>query len=201
MKLVLASQNPKKLGEMQDILSHLGVEVVLQSALDVYVDVEETGKTFGENAEMKARAVMEATGLPAIGDDSGLAVDALGGKPGIYSARYGGPGLSDAERYRLLLQNMQGEKDRACRFVCAIACCFPDGRVLTAEGTCEGAVGTEPRGEGGFGYDPVFYLPEQGRTMAELTPYEKHQISHRGKALRQFAQQMAAEAAETKPER
>ncbi len=201
MTLVLASQNQKKLGEMQEILSHLGVEVVLQSALGVHVDVEETGQTFAENAWLKAHAVMQETGQPAIADDSGLVVDALGGAPGIYSARYGGEDLDDVDRYRLLLRNMEGEANRACRFVCAIACCFPDGSVLTAEGICEGVVGEAPRGEGGFGYDPIFFLPEMERSMAELTPMEKHNISHRGNALRQFAQKMAARAAEMKPER
>ena len=199
MKLVLASQNQKKQKEMQDILSHLGIEVVLQSDLGVHVDVDETGETFEENAWLKAHAVMAATGLPAIGDDSGLVVDALGGRPGVYSARYGGPGLDDEGRYRLLLQQMEGEKDRRCRFVCAIACCFPDGTVLRAEGACEGTIGMEPRGEGGFGYDPIFFLPDLGRSMAELTPEEKHHISHRGNALRCFVEKMAAQKAEMMP--
>ena len=190
MKLVLASQNQKKLREMQEILSHLGIEVVMQSELGVQIDVEETGTTFLENAWLKARAVQKATGLSAIADDSGLVVDALDGAPGIYSARYGGPGLDDTGRYRLLLHQMEGKENRSCRFVCAIACCLEDGTEIEAEGTCEGVVGTEPRGEGGFGYDPVFYLPQLGRSIAELTAEEKHAISHRGSALRQFAAKM-----------
>ena len=125
MKLVLASKNAHKLVEMRDILSQLGVEVVLESEVGVDVDVEETGATFEENAFLKARAVMEASGLPAIADDSGLCVDALNGAPGVYSARYGGPGLDDVGRYRLLLENMRGQLDRRCRFVSAICCCFP----------------------------------------------------------------------------
>ena len=123
MKLVLASKNAHKLVEMRDILSQLGVEVVLESEVGVDVDVEETGATFEENAFLKARAVMEASGLPAIADDSGLCVDALNGAPGVYSARYGGPGLDDVGRYRLLLENMRGQLDRRCRFVSAICCC------------------------------------------------------------------------------
>ena len=127
MKLVLASKNKKKLVETQEILSALGVEVVLQSEVGVDVDVEETGTTFAENSALKARAVCEASGLPAIADDSGLCVDALNGAPGVYSARYGGEGLDDVERYQLLLQNMRGQLDRRCGFVSAICCAFPNG--------------------------------------------------------------------------
>ena len=134
MKLVLASKNAHKLVEMRDILSQLGVEVVLESEVGVDVDVEETGATFEENAFLKARAVMEASGLPAIADDSGLCVDALNGAPGVYSARYGGPGLDDVGRYRLLLENMRGQLDRRCRFVSAICCCFPNGDRVEARG-------------------------------------------------------------------
>ena len=137
MKLVLASKNQKKLVEMRDILSHMGVEVCLQSDVGVDVDVEETGTTFEENSLLKARAVMEASGLPAIADDSGLCVDALGGAPGVYSARYGGPGLDDVGRYRLLLENMKGQP-RGAKFVSVITCCFPNGDVLTARGECPG---------------------------------------------------------------
>ena len=134
MKLVLASKNAHKLVEMRDILSQLGVEVVLESEVGVDVDVEETGATFEENAFLKARAVMEASGLPAIADDSGLCVDALNGAPGVYSARYGGEGLDDTGRYRLLLENMKGQMPRTAKFVSVITCCFPNGDVLTARG-------------------------------------------------------------------
>lgn len=187
MKLVLASQNQKKLVELQEILNDLGVTVLSQNELGVQVEVEETGKTFAENALLKAEAVMQRTGLPAIADDSGLMVDALGGAPGVYSARYGGPDLDDAGRYQLLLEAMKGKNPRSCRFVSAIACCFPNGDVLQAEGSCEGQLAEAPRGEGGFGYDPIFYVPELQKTMAELTAEEKNQISHRGRALRSFA--------------
>lgn len=186
MKFVLASQNKHKLAEMQAILSAHGVEVVLQSDMGIHVDVEETGETFAENAMLKARAVMEASGLPAIADDSGVCADALNGAPGVYSARYGGPELDDAGRYRLLLANMQGAKTRAAHFTSAIACVFPNGDTLEAEGICPGTIAFAPQGDGGFGYDPVFFLPELRKTYAQLTPEEKAAVSHRGKALAVF---------------
>ena len=185
MKLVLASKNAKKLVEMQEILSHLGVEVCLQSEVGVDVDVEETGTTFEENSLLKARAVMEASGLPAIADDSGLCVDALNGAPGVYSARYGGEGLDDVGRYRLLLKNMRG-MPRAARFVSVITCCFPNGDVLTSRGECPGTIAFAPQGEGGFGYDPIFFIPPLKKTFAQLNAEEKNAISHRGKALEAF---------------
>ena len=186
MKLVLASKNSHKLVEMRDILSQLGVEVVLESDVGIDVDVEETGTTFEENAFLKAHAVMEASGLPAIADDSGLCVDALGGAPGVYSARYGGPGLDDAGRYRLLLDNLRGQLDRRGKFVSAICCCFPNGDTVTARGECPGTIAYAPRGENGFGYDPIFFLPSLKKTFAQLPPGEKNAISHRGNALREF---------------
>ena len=187
MKFVLATHNPGKIQEMQAILSQLGVEVVSPAELGVDVDVEETGETFAENAMLKAKAICAAAGLPAIADDSGLCVDALNGGPGVYSARYGGEGLDDAGRTALLLQNMRGQTTRAAHFACAIACVFPDGKTLTAEGRCDGAVAFAPMGTGGFGYDPVFLVPEKGKTFSQLTEAEKNEISHRGKALRDFA--------------
>jgi len=189
MKLVLASKNAHKLVEMRDILSRLGVEVVLESEVGVDVDVEETGATFEENAFLKARAVMEASGLPAIADDSGLCVDALNGAPGVYSARYGGPGLDDVGRYRLLLENMRGQLDRRCRFVSAICCCFPNGDRVEARGECPGTLAYAPKGEDGFGYDPVFFVPALKKTFAELSP-EKNAISHRGNALTAFREKL-----------
>ena len=192
MKVVLASKNAHKLQELQDILSAQGVEVILESAAGVDVEVEETGTTFEENSLLKARAVMEASGLPAIADDSGLMVDALNGAPGVYSARYGGPGLDDAGRYRLLLENMRGVLDRKCRFVSAITLCMPSGDIVTARGECPGTLAYAPQGENGFGYDPIFFVPEKKKTFAQLTSEEKNAISHRGRALQLFQEKLAA---------
>lgn len=187
MKLVLASKNQHKLVEMQTILGQLGLEVVLEQDVGVDVDVEETGTTFLENALLKAEAVCAASGMAAIADDSGLVVDALDGAPGVYSARYGGK-HSDAERTALLLENMAQvpEEKRTARFVSAIACALPDGRVVTAQGSCEGVILFETRGNNGFGYDPIFYVPQLGKTFAEADSSEKNALSHRGKALNEF---------------
>jgi len=190
MKLVLASKNQKKLAEMNDILSHLGVEVCSEADAGVDVEVEETGTTFEENSLLKAKAVMEASGLPAIADDSGLCVECLGGAPGVYSARYGGDELDDAARYRLLLENMRGQMTRAAKFVSVITCCFPNGDTLTARGECPGTIAYAPMGEGGFGYDPVFFVPEMKKTFAQLSAEEKNAISHRGTALKLFRKQL-----------
>ena len=190
MKLVLASKNPKKLKEMNEILSGMGVEVCLQADVGIDIDVEETGTTFEENSLLKAKAVMEASGLPAIADDSGLCVDALNGAPGVYSARYGGEGLDDTGRYRLLLANMPRGAARTAKFVSVITCCFPNGDVLTARGECPGTIAFAPMGEGGFGYDPVFFLPKLKKTFAQLSAEEKNAISHRGKALAVFKEKL-----------
>ena len=186
MKLVLASKNQKKLAEMNRILTRLGVEVCSEAEAGVDLEVEETGTTFEENSLLKARAVMEASGLPAIADDSGLCVDCLNGAPGVYSARYGGEELTDEGRYRMLLENMRGQMTRTAKFVSVITCCFPNGDVLTARGECPGTIAYAPMGEGGFGYDPVFFVPELKKTFAQLTAGEKNAISHRGKALEAF---------------
>ena len=186
MKVVLASQNKHKLTEIQAILSRFDMELVLQSELGVSIDVDESGSSFEENSEMKARAVMEATGLPAIADDSGLCVDVLGGAPGIYSARYGAPDcVTDRDRLNYLLQNMRGVRsdERTARFVCVITLLYPDGRKLVARGSCEGLIAFEPRGEDGFGYDPVFYVPSMGCTFAQMGADCKNRISHRANAL------------------
>lgn len=192
MKFVLASHNPGKLAEMQSILSGYGVEVVSPAEVGVSLEVEETGGTFGENAMLKAKAYCEASGLPAIADDSGLCVDALNGGPGVYSARYGGEDLDDRGRCMLLLSNMRGQTTRAAHFSCAIACAFPDGRTLTTEGRCDGAIAFAPLGDGGFGYDPLFLLTEKGKTFGQLSPEEKSAVSHRGKALAAFAAELGA---------
>ena len=186
MKYVLATHNPGKLKEMGAILARFGVEVVSPKDLGLTVEVEETGATFAENAMLKAKAICAAAQLPAIADDSGLCVDALNGGPGVYSARYGGEGLDDRGRYMLLLNNMRGQTTRAAHFACAIACAFPNGDTLTAEGRCDGTIAFAPMGEGGFGYDPVFFVPEKAKTFGQLTAEEKSAISHRGRALESF---------------
>ena len=186
LRVVLATHNAGKIRELADPMADFGIEVVGLSAFPEIGEIEETGTTFEENSLLKARAVMEASGLPAIADDSGLCVDALNGAPGVYSARYGGPGLDDPGRVRLLLENMRGQMPRTCRFVSVITCCFPNGDVLSARGECEGTVAFTPIGEGGFGYDPVFFVPPLKKTFAQLTAEEKNAISHRGKALEAF---------------
>ncbi len=186
MKFVLASKNAHKLTEMQRILGELGVEVVLESDVGVDIDVEETGETFEENSLLKARAVMEATGLPAIADDSGLCVTALAGGPGVYSARYGGEGLTDQDRYRLVLEGLKGQVDRSAKFVSVVTACFPGGDVLVARGECPGVIAYAPQGDNGFGYDPVFFVPALRKTFAQMTAEEKNSISHRGRALEKF---------------
>ena len=190
MKFVLATHNPGKLREMSAILGELGVEVVSPADVGITVDVEETGTTFAENAMLKAKAICAAEGLPAIADDSGLCVDALNGGPGVYSARYGGEGLDDKGRYMLLLNSMRGQTTRKAHFACAIACAFPNGDELTAQGQCDGAIAFAPMGEGGFGYDPVFLVPEKAKTFSQLTAEEKNAISHRGRALAAFAEKL-----------
>ena len=190
MKAVLASKNPHKLQELQAILGGLGIEVVLESALGLDIDVDETGTTFEENSRLKAETVMRAANMPTIADDSGLMVDALDGAPGVYSARFGPKGHdgTDDERIAYLLERMQDIPDerRTARFVCVITCLWPDGREIVARGECSGRILHEKHGAGGFGYDPVFYLPEYGMTYAELPPKKKNEISHRGNALREF---------------
>ena len=186
MKMILASNNAKKLRELKAILSDMGVELCSQREAGCDFEVEETGTTFAENAYLKAAAVVEATGVAAIADDSGLMVDALNGEPGVYSARYapGGHDASDKEKYEYLLKKLEGVKDRDAKFVSSICCIFPNGDIIRCEGECAGKILLSPRGEGGFGYDPVFYLPELEKTYAELAPEEKNAISHRGNALK-----------------
>ncbi len=187
MKFVLASKNPHKLTELQRILGELGVEVVLEADVGVDLDVEETGQTFEENSLLKAKAVMEATGLPAIADDSGLCVTALNGAPGVYSARYGGDDKGGyAHRYELVLEALKGQLDRSAKFVSVVTACFPGGDVLTARGECPGTIAYAPQGDNGFGYDPVFFVPSMRKTFAQMTSEEKNSISHRGRALEKF---------------
>ena len=193
MKIVLASKNPHKLVEISKITEKFGFELVLQSQLGLDLDVEETGTTFEENSYQKAYAVMKATGLPALADDSGIAVDALNGEPGVYSARYGGdPTMSDWDRLELLLKNAENIPDgqRQAQFVCVITFVTPEGQVIQARGEIHGELLREARGENGFGYDPIFYYPPFGKTTAEISAEEKHQGSHRGKALRVFYEKL-----------
>ena len=187
MKVVLASKNPHKLVEISKITEKFGMELILQSQLGVDIDVEETGTTFEENSLLKAEAVMKATGLPALADDSGIAVDALHGEPGVYSARYGfDETLDDWGRLELLLKNTENVPDgqRQAQFVCVITMVTPDGKTIQARGEIHGELTREPRGENGFGYDPIFYYPPYGKTTAEMAPEEKNAVSHRGNALR-----------------
>ena len=193
MKVVLASKNKHKLVEISKITEKFGFDLVLQSELGVDIDVEETGTTFEENSLLKARAVMEATGLPALADDSGIAVDALNGEPGIYSARYGfDESLDDWGRLELLLKNTAHVPDgqRQAQFVCVISFITPQGQVIQARGEIHGELTREPAGENGFGYDPIFYYPPLGKTTAELSPEEKNQVSHRANALNLFYEKM-----------
>ena len=196
MKVVLASKNAHKLVEIKQITDQFGFELVLQSELGVDIDVEETGTTFEENSLLKARAVMEATGLPALADDSGIAVDALNGEPGVYSARYGfDDTLDDRGRMMLLLKNTEHVPDgqRQAKFVCVISFITPDGKIIQARGEIHGELTRQPRGENGFGYDPIFYYPPFGKTTAELPAEQKNAVSHRGNALRIFYEKLKEE--------
>lgn len=184
-RLLVATHNKGKVAEYADILGDLRINWLTLDEAGITEDVPETGETFLDNAILKAVAYSQQTGLLTLADDSGLEVDALFGRPGVLTARYGGPGLSAAQRYRLLLQNLSGVPDdaRTARFRCVVVLADPNGTILgTADGTCEGFIAQVPAGEGGFGYDPVFYLPAYGQTMAQLSPSLKHQISHRGRA-------------------
>ena len=196
MKVVLASKNAHKLVEIKQITDQFGFDLVLQSELGVDIDVEETGTTFEENSLLKARAVMEATGLPALADDSGIAVDALNGEPGVYSARYGfDDTLDDRGRMMLLLINTEHVPDgqRQAKFVCVISFITPDGKIIQARGEIHGELTRQPRGENGFGYDPIFYYPPFGKTTAELPAEQKNAVSHRGNALRIFYEKLKEE--------
>lgn len=193
MKVVLASKNKHKLEEISQITRQFGMELVLESDLGVDIDVEETGSTFEENSLLKAETVMKATGLPALADDSGIAVDALNGEPGIYSARYGfDESLDDWGRLQLLLKNMEQVPDerRQAKFVCVITLVTPQKEIIQARGEVHGMLLRTPAGQGGFGYDPIFYYPPLGKSLAELTPEEKNQVSHRANALQVFYQKL-----------
>jgi XTP/dITP diphosphohydrolase len=188
VKLLIATNNPGKVREYRDLLEDLPItiEITYPAQEGLVLEVEESGETFEENARLKALAFAQASGLTTLADDSGLEVDALDGAPGVRSARYAGPGANDIDRYRKLLGALAGVPagQRSARFRCVVALAQPNGNVRTADGTCEGEIGVEPRGEHGFGYDPVFVVEGySGRTMAELSPEVKNRISHRGRAL------------------
>ena len=196
MRVVVASNNPNKVREIKAILAPLGWEVLSQGEAGVQVDPEETGSTYEENSMIKAKAVMLASGLAAIADDSGLSVDALCGDPGVHSARYGGDLCPDDKtRNQLLIRNMDSVPDgeRGARFVSVITMVCPDGKVTSARGEICGEILREEVGDGGFGYDPLFYIPSEGCTMAQLSPERKNEISHRGNALRAFVRKMKEE--------
>ena len=193
MKILLASNNMKKLKELQQILSD-SFEIVTLSQAGVQSDPEETGATFAENAYIKALSGMQASGLPCLADDSGLAVDALNGAPGVFSARYAGEHGDDEANNRLLLKNMENITDRRAKFVSAVCLVYPDKRVVTAVGEVVGQILYTPRGENGFGYDPLFYVQEYQKTFAELTAQQKNAISQPARALRQLAQKLGEQS-------
>ena len=185
-KIIFATGNEGKMKEVRMILEDLGLPVLSLKDAGITADVEENGTTFEENAQIKAKAIMEMTGALVLADDSGLEVDALDKEPGIYSARYMGHDTSYHIKNQNIIDRLEGKvgEERSARFVCAIAAAFPDGRVLITRGTMEGQIGYEEKGENGFGYDPIFYLPEYQCYSAELSLEEKNKLSHRGKALR-----------------
>ncbi len=196
MKLVLASNNAHKLEEISKILATLGMEVVPQKALNIHIEPDETGETFEENSYIKAKAIMDACGLPTIADDSGLMVDALGGAPGVHTARFGGESVrTDRERYEYLLRQMEGipQEQRGAKFVTVITLLFPDGRKIVARGECPGRILLAAAGSNGFGYDPVFYSNDAGDSFALLPPEVKNSLSHRARALKALVDKIREE--------
>jgi XTP/dITP diphosphohydrolase len=185
--IVLATRNAGKVKELQQLLQEFPVQIKNLNDFGPIPKVEEDGATFDDNAYKKASFAAKVLGLPTIADDSGLVVEALGGAPGVMSARYAGENATDQENIEKLLEEMEGKTDRGAAFECVISIAVPSGPALTYEGRCEGEIATEPKGVSGFGYDPVFYFPEYGKTFAELTSEEKNKVSHRGKALAQVA--------------
>ena len=191
-KIIFATGNEGKMKEVRMILKDLGLPVLSMKEAGVQADIVEDGTTFEENAKIKAVAVQKLTGALVLADDSGLEIDYLNKEPGIYSARYMGEDTPYSVKNANLISRLAGVPDeqRTARFVCAIAAAFPDGEVLTTRGTIEGIIGYEERGENGFGYDPIFYLPEYTKSTAELSPEEKNALSHRGRALRQMEEEL-----------
>ena len=188
-KWIIATNNPGKVREFHKILPPLGIDAVSLKEAGIRLEVEETGTTFEENALLKARAACACSGMPAVADDSGLVVDALDGRPGVYSARYAETEKACNLRLLAEMQDVPDEK-RQAHYACAIACVLPDGREFTVYGECHGVIAREETGENGFGYDPLFYLPQYGVTFGELAPEIKNEISHRAKALKAFAEKI-----------
>lgn len=188
--IVIASNNAHKIEEIKKITGKYFTGLVTLKQLDISADIAETGTTFTENAVIKAKEICRLTGLAAVADDSGLCVDALGGAPGIYSARFAGDHVPDAEHNALLLKKLEGTENRKAKFICAVAICFPDGRIITAEGFAEGEILYEERGRGGFGYDPLFYSYELKKTFAEAGAEEKNAVSHRACALKRLEEKL-----------
>lgn len=189
MKLILASNNKDKLREVREILDGSGIEILSQSEAGCNFEAEENGTTFEENARIKAKAAMEATGLPCVADDSGIEINAMNGGPGIYSSRYCGD-LPYTETCRRVISEISGNPDKGADYYCAVVCVFPSGDEISVSGVTYGAIADEPRGTGGFGYDPIFIPEGYSETMAEITEEEKNKISHRGKAFRAFAEKL-----------
>lgn len=191
-RIIFATGNAGKMKEIRMILADLGIPVVSMKEAGISADIEENGTSFEENAMIKAKAIMELTGEIVMADDSGLEIDYLDGAPGIYSARFMGEDTSYDIKNQALLDKLDGVPDekRTARFACSIACALPDGRILTSYGAMEGRIGYEIKGENGFGYDPIFYVPEYGCYSAELSREKKNEISHRGKALRLMKEEL-----------
>ncbi|MDD2969676.1 MAG: XTP/dITP diphosphatase [Lachnospiraceae bacterium] len=187
-KIIFATGNEGKLKEIKMIFADMEIEVVSMNEAGIDVEIEENGSSFEENAVIKAKAIAEICHEIVLADDSGLVIDALGGEPGVYSARYMGENTSYVLKNQNILERMKGvnEADRSARFVCAVAAAFPDGEIATTEGLMEGIIALEPSGENGFGYDPIFYLTQHQCTSADLDPKTKNEISHRGKALEEM---------------
>lgn len=190
MDILVATTNPGKIREITEILSGLNVSIITPNEINLALDVEEKGLNFAENAAIKARAWCEASGMPALADDSGLCVDALDGRPGVLSARFAGNSATDEENYQLLLKRMKGIQKRDARFVCVVALVFPEDEVILAEAHYEGRILEDPVGNAGFGYDPVFFDPASGKSFAQLTPEEKNNRSHRKKALEELKKKL-----------
>ncbi len=190
MKLLVATNNQGKLKEFNEILGELGIECVSLKDMGITVDVEETGTTFLENALLKAKEIYKIAGIPTISDDSGLMVDVLNGEPGVYSARYAGEPSDDNKNMDKLLLNLKGKENRTAQFKSVIAAVFSEEDILVSEGTCEGVIIDEKRGDNGFGYDPIFYVETYSKTFAEMTDEEKNSLSHRGNAIRALKEQL-----------